>query len=297
MNCNYFVLNRLLAWREKQEQIAAVEIKNKKAPKKTEPAVKKTVKTRVKVIQSAVDDDFQQPIAKRFIGEVIEEKPVEEKLATLDEVKKLKYDTFKEVPRIFIGSRTHKQIAQLVSELKTKTRYRPRTTVLGSREHLCIHPKVKESFKKTEDCTELLEKDKCRYAKRTNTLLSHSSLKTTNRVWDIEDMVSLGKATKGCPYYAARKLYEGAEVIFCPYNYIIDPVIRTILDINLKQSIVILDEAHNVEDASRSAGSFVLDEHALDPVIKELSTIAKYGGERDAHRTLEFVRLLFITTM
>lgn len=245
--CKSVLTRCIIAWREKQEQIAAAEIKKKKTPQPkpetSQPIIKKQVKTRVEVVQNDIDDDFQQPIAKRFIGELVETE-IEEKaeLATLDEVKRLKYDTYKEVPRIFIGSRTHKQIAQLVSELKNKTRYRPRTTVLASRDHLCIHSKVKDSFKKAEDCTELLEKDKCMYAKRTQKILSHPSLKTTNRVWDIEDMISLGKVTKGCPYYAARKLYEGAEVIFCPYNYIIDPVIRKILDINLKESIIILDE-------------------------------------------------------
>ncbi len=88
----------------------------------------------------------------------------------------------------------------------------------------------------------MIDENKCPFGSRTHALLSHPSLKTTNRVWDIEDMVQLGKKVGGCPYYAARKLYEGAEVIFAPYNYIIDPVIRKVLDINLKNSIIILDE-------------------------------------------------------
>jgi regulator of telomere elongation helicase 1 len=42
---------------------------------------------------------------------------------------------------IIYASRTHSQLAQVVSELKS-TSYRPRMTVLGSREQLCVHPKV-----------------------------------------------------------------------------------------------------------------------------------------------------------
>lgn len=102
-------------------------------------------------------------------------------------------------------------------------------------------------------------------------------------------MVQMGKKVRGCPYYAARKLYEGAEVIFCPYNYIIDPVIRKILDINLKDSIVILDEAHNIEDASRSAGSIDIDETSLEVLIKELKLVARFGGEQVAHSDMEAV--------
>jgi Rad3-related DNA helicase len=87
-----------------------------------------------------------------------------------------------------------------------------------------------------------LDKNACSFSHKTRKILNHSSIKSENRIWDIEDMVKLGKKVRGCPYYASRKLYEGAEVIFCPYNYIIDPIIRKILDINLKDSIVILDE-------------------------------------------------------
>lgn len=42
------------------------------------------------------------------------------------------------VPKIIYCSRTHSQVAQMVESLK-KTPYRPRMTVLGSRERLCIN--------------------------------------------------------------------------------------------------------------------------------------------------------------
>ena len=68
---------------------------------------------------------------------------------------------FPKIPRIFVGSRTHKQLTQLVSELKRNTNYSPRMTVLGSREQLCIHPKVSKSNNKAEDCSNLLDKQAC----------------------------------------------------------------------------------------------------------------------------------------
>lgn len=42
-------------------------------------------------------------------------------------------------------------------------------------------------------------------------------------LWDIEDLVELGHSTRGCPYFASRSIAENAQLIFCPYNYIIDP--------------------------------------------------------------------------
>ncbi|KAG2233499.1 hypothetical protein INT48_003370 [Thamnidium elegans] len=214
---------------------------------------------------------------------------IENEKPSMDQTEDMTYQTFKAVPRIFVGSRTHKQISQLISELKSKTRYNPRTTVLGSREQLCIHPKISKMSNKTDGCIKLLDKSGCPFKNKTNSIVNHPAIKVVNKVWDIEDIVKVGKKVKGCPYYATRKIYEGAEVIFCPYNYIIDPLIRDILDIKLKGNIVILDEAHNIEDSSREAGSFEVDEQMLRIVSKELNQIINNGYETEAHGTLEMV--------
>lgn len=36
---------------------------------------------------------------------------------------------------------------------------------------------------------------------------------------------------------------EDAELVFCPYNYIINPVIRGAMEVDIQGSIVVLDEA------------------------------------------------------
>ncbi len=45
-------------------------------------------------------------------------------------------------------------------------------------------------------------------------------------VWDLEDLIRFGKKKTTCPYFLARELMTSADVVFCPYNYIIDPLIR-----------------------------------------------------------------------
>ncbi|KAK3809038.1 MAG: helicase C-terminal domain-containing protein [Linnemannia elongata] len=137
------------------------------------------------------------------------------------------------LPKIYFGSRTHKQITQLVKELKSNTVYRP------------------------------MEDDKCSYKFKANDLQDRFAVKKhgQNRIWDMEDLIEEGKAIKACPYFAARSLALGAELIFCPYSYLIDPQIRKAMEIDLENSIVILDEAHNIEDAARDAGGLdVLDD-------------------------------------
>ena len=31
---------------------------------------------------------------------------------------------------------------------------------------------------------------------------------------------------QACPYFGTRQLRETADIVFCPYNYLIDPIIR-----------------------------------------------------------------------
>ena len=77
-----------------------------------------------------------------------------------------------------------------------------------------------------------------------------------------------------CPYFLSRALAKHAELIFCPYNYILDPIIRKSLDIQLEETIVVLDEAHNVEDVLRDSGSGKFGEIELCEMIVMLSFFA-----------------------
>ncbi|RUS20706.1 hypothetical protein BC937DRAFT_94556 [Endogone sp. FLAS-F59071] len=190
---------------------------------------------------------------------------------TVDELALEKTGKLK-LPKIYFGSRTHKQISQIVKELKTNTIYRPRMAILGSRNHMCIHPEVSTSSNKNERCTEMLDEDSCSYFHNVRPLRSHKSLQPNgyNAIWDIEDLVKLGKKQKGCPYFTSRALAETADIVFCPYNYLVDPLVREAMDINLEDSIIILDEAHNIEDAAREASSFEVTEADLRNLEKEL---------------------------
>ncbi|KHG26325.1 Fanconi anemia group J [Gossypium arboreum] len=87
---------------------------------------------------------------------------------------------------------------------------------------------------------------------------------------DIEDIVKIGQIVKGCAYYAARSMADDAQLIFCPYSYIINPVIRGAMDVDIKGAIIVLDEAHNLEDIAREGGSVDLEEDALHKLQMEL---------------------------
>ena len=63
---------------------------------------------------------------------------------------------------------------------------------------------------------------------------------------DIEDLHKLAEKHQFCPYYGSRDRAAAADVIFMPYNYIIDEKIRENYEIEYENSILIFDEAHNI---------------------------------------------------
>lgn len=64
---------------------------------------------------------------------------------------------------------------------------------------------------------------------------------------DIEDLHEVGKSKRACPYFVMKDRAELADVIFMPYNYLIDDKIRENFRVDWENSIIIFDEAHNVQ--------------------------------------------------
>ncbi|OQR81918.1 hypothetical protein THRCLA_11287, partial [Thraustotheca clavata] len=168
-------------------------------------------------------------------------------------------------PTIYFCSRTHSQITQVVQELRRcPTASGVRMVVLGSKKHYCVHPKVRnlDGGKVNDECSALQDDNGCRFRKK---LKTHNEMRAyVPSVWDIEDLVKLGEEHRECPYYYTHLTVENASLVFCPYNYIMDPSIRSALKIDLKNSIVILDEAHNIEDVCRSSASMELTWEQLE---------------------------------
>ena len=54
-----------------------------------------------------------------------------------------------------------------------------------------------------------------------------------NTIMDIEDLHKPGAKHSFCPYYMSRELYQSADIIFLPYNYLLEDSIRKSLDIRV----------------------------------------------------------------
>uniref|UniRef100_A0A0K0EHR3 DNA 5'-3' helicase n=1 Tax=Strongyloides stercoralis TaxID=6248 RepID=A0A0K0EHR3_STRER len=200
--------------------------------------------------------------------------------------------------KIYYATRTHKQIAQVIKELKrlpycynnSNNTATINHTILSSKEHTCINSVVKKSSNITEKCKEIdfENSTKCKYKMRLIKTFDKSMRKMMGTqispAWDIEELVEYGERYRVCPHFAASTfLRMDANIIFCPFNYIIDPIIRDTANIELKDSIIILDEAHNIESFCRSSSSFDFTEkeiiHSLNDIYLRRNLLDKFLKE------------------
>uniref|UniRef100_A0A8C8JUH5 Regulator of telomere elongation helicase 1 n=1 Tax=Oncorhynchus tshawytscha TaxID=74940 RepID=A0A8C8JUH5_ONCTS len=192
---------------------------------------------------------------------------------------------YTDIPKIIYASRTHSQLTQVINELKN-TSYRPKVCVLGSREQLCINPEVmrqESNHLKVHMCRQKISTRSCVFYNNVEEKSMDKDL--VNSILDVEDLVKAGNKQRVCPYYLSRSLKQQAEIIFMPYNYLLDPKSRRAHNIELKGAVVIFDEAHNVEKMCEESTSFDLTPYdlasAIDAVDKLLAEQAKEAGRGD----------------
>ncbi|XP_009214009.2 regulator of telomere elongation helicase 1 isoform X3 [Papio anubis] len=191
---------------------------------------------------------------------------------------------YTDIPKIIYASRTHSQLTQVINELRN-TSYRPKVCVLGSREQLCIHPEVKKqesNHMQIHLCRKKVASRSCHFYNNVEEKGLEQEL--ASPILDIEDLVKSGSKHRVCPYYLSRNLKQQADIVFMPYNYLLDAKSRRAHSIDLKGTVVIFDEAHNVEKMCEESASFDLTPHDLasgldviDQVLEEQTKTAQLG--------------------
>ncbi len=170
--------------------------------------------------------------------------------------------------KVIIVSRTHQQLAQMIQELRLRTSvYIPSMIVVASKKHLCINEDVKKNRNVHQSCLDLnTSAHPCVFR---NVDRSHL-IRKANEVQDIEDLVTTGLRHGICPYYGSMSLIHSSQLVMIPYNYVFDYNISRQVGLNLKDVILVIDEAHNIPVVCAEGSS-------LPPV--ELSMILKCLGE------------------
>lgn len=151
--------------------------------------------------------------------------------------------------RLLYSSRTHAQLRQVMKELKS-TVYKPFCTTIGSRDHYCIkrefmHMKGTELNANCAKARKMRSKvfqqeatnedgiDSCRYYQTENELMNYTVPKLFNpnsikgsELMDIEDLKTDGKINKYCPYYVSMKIVNDVDILFLPYNYLLEKKVK-----------------------------------------------------------------------
>lgn len=217
--------------------------------------------------------------------------------------------------KIFFCSRTHSQLSQVVDEVKrTKFAENLRVVSLGSRQNFCINEEVrnlKSVALINEKCLDLqrnrskvtcaedgkiLKRKKgkgCEFLKES----AVESLRDTalSEIVDIEEIVELGRIEKSCPYYASRAAISDAQLILLPYQMIFHKRTREQTGIDLRDSVIIVDEAHNLLDTVSTIHCAEISLDQLREVHSQLTVYRdKYIKRFSTKNILKLNQLIFV---
>ena len=174
--------------------------------------------------------------------------------------------------KIFYASRTHSQLTQLISELKT-TIYMPTICILASRDHLCINSSInrlQDKSEKISKCQSLVRKHSCAFYsnlyRKKNTLLREFS----NKVLDVEELFKEGTRLEFCPYFFTKLQIEAAHLVFLPYTFLTHEEFLWMVKPHLSNSIIIIDEAHNIGMNAEDGSSVILTKGMLEKANEDL---------------------------
>ncbi|KAH6577271.1 hypothetical protein BASA81_014073 [Batrachochytrium salamandrivorans] len=178
-------------------------------------------------------------------------------------------------PQILYASRTHSQLSQAIAELRSTAYKNAVSIVIGSRDQMCINPAVAEakSALRTGLCRSKVKKGSCSFHAESEAPNNRAA--STASILDIEELVVFGKERKACPYYLSKAAQPRADIIFLPYNYLINRNSRTSQSFSLDNAIVILDEGHNMESSCNDATSFEISTDDIVSSIQEIDQCIK----------------------
>ncbi|KAE8613577.1 hypothetical protein XENTR_v10007766 [Xenopus tropicalis] len=172
------------------------------------------------------------------------------------------------VTKIYYCSRTHSQLSQFVHEVqKSPFGKQTRLVSLGSRQNMCVNDDVRRlgnvqlindrcmemQRNKHEKKNKEPERKKRQESRAACPFYSYEQMQflrdeTLVEVKDIEQLVSLAREVKACPYYSSRYAIPTAQVVVLPYQMLLHESSRKASGIKLKDQVVIIDEAHNLID-------------------------------------------------
>lgn len=151
--------------------------------------------------------------------------------------------------------------------------------VVASRDQLCVDEELKKKSNtdKTHICNARMKnteiEENCKYYLKVDGAVLETKVKE-RKILDIEDLHEIATEFECCPYYMSKQRNKDAEIVFMPYNYLLDPNIRHTNQVDLKGSIIILDEAHNVEKMCEDSACTYITSTNIGIAIRDLTYVS-----------------------
>ncbi|MDP3027316.1 MAG: ATP-dependent DNA helicase, partial [Nanoarchaeota archaeon] len=193
----------------------------------------------------------------------------------------LTYSLNKPITIFFLTSRhtQHKIAIETLQIIKQKFKLDFKVSDLIGKRHMCLQPSIEllRSSEFSDYCKDQTEKGLCDYYENTkikfNVKLLFEKIKD---ILHVEETKELCKEVKLCPYEISCLYAKDSKIIVCDYNHLLNLSIRgTILQKTKKElenSIIIIDEAHNLPSRIRDNLTVQLSTYTLRQSIKELSS-------------------------
>ena len=169
----------------------------------------------------------------------------------------------KDLTLIFLTPRhsQHKLAIETIKSIKNKFNINIQVSDFIGKKHICLQDGVEKSTTSEfyEYCRELRDNGACEYynnyKEKTNQKRVKSFLDTIQPILHIEELKRESKIEKLCPYEIASDLAKTSKIIIADYNHILNSDIREAFmkrtDKLLSNSILVFDEAHNINKKSR----------------------------------------------
>ncbi len=218
-----------------------------------------------------------------------------------------------DVTKLIYCSRTVPEIEKVVEELKNVAAYYEKETgepsnllglVLSSRKNMCINSDVcaeKEGKAVDGKCFSLTTSYVRARHKHDPTVPVCNFFEAFDAhgrnvtlppgVYDLDTLKQYGKRNGWCPYFIARHAIMHANIVVYSYYYLLDPKIADMVSKELaKKSVVVFDEAHNIDNVCIESMSIKFGRRTLDKCVQNIdslrSNIEKIK-EADAQRLKE----------
>ncbi|KAE9621066.1 putative DNA helicase [Lupinus albus] len=91
-------------------------------------------------------------------------------------------------------------------------------------------------------------------------------------VYTLQDLRAFGKEKGWCPYFLARHMVQFANVVVYSYQYLLDPKVAGIISKEMqKESVVVFDEAHNIDNVCIEALSVSVRRQTVEGARRNLN--------------------------